>query len=304
MRPSRTASCCLHQCCAPGRGPGRRSGEPGSPPSRTFVGALAIVVTIVAASAQAPAQAPAQPDDGPQEQFVEVVKSIRPSVLAVGSYLRTDKPTIRYAGTGFVVDDGNTVVTNAHVVSALRRAQRLEHLRVFFPDDDDRQGRVAKVVMEDAFHDVAILTFQGQAAPTLQLASKGDPPQGRGVGIMGYPIGTRLGLQPAVHKGVVAAVVPAVLPLPTGVKMTPELAAAIRNPYNLYQLDMVAFPGNSGSPLFDARNGQVVGIINMTLATKTREHLFDKPSGIAYAVPVRWIHELIRRHKASSPDEN
>ena len=83
--------------------------------------------------------------------------------------------------------------------------------------------------------------------------------------------------------------------LPKGTKMTPELAAAIKKPYNLFQLDMVAFPGNSGSPLFETRTGTVIGIINMTLAKKTREHLFDKPSGIAYAVPMRWVHELIRR---------
>ena len=234
----------------------------------------------------------------PNERFVGVVKQMRKSVVAVGSYLRTDKPTIRYYGTGFVVDDGKKVITNAHVVDALRRTNRLGHVRVFFPDGDAVRGRVAKVLAEDAFHDVALLSFEGQAAPIVKLSAVVDPPQGRGVGILGFPIGTRLGLVPAVHKGVVAAVAPAVPPLPTGAKLTPQIAAAIKKKYNLYQLDIVAFPGNSGSPLFDARNGIVLGVINMTIATKTREHLFDKPSGIAYAVPVRWIHEIIRRYKA------
>lgn len=239
--------------------------------------------------------------DNDEEPLVRVVKEIRPSVVAVGSYLFNDTPTVRYFGTGFVCYDGNTVATNAHVIAALERTNRIEHLRVFFPDGAPTSGRKGKVVQIDRFHDVALIRFEGPEAKNVKLVPpptanhNNDPPQGRSVAILGYPIGTRLGLVPAVHKGVVAAVVPAVLPLPKGAKITPELAAAIKKPYNLYQLDMVAFPGNSGSPLFDARNGTVVGIINMTLAKKTREHLFDKPSGIAYAVPMHWLHELIRR---------
>lgn len=236
-----------------------------------------------------------------EEPLVRVVRKLRPSVVAVGSYLFNDTPTVRYFGTGFVVLDGRTVATNAHVVAAMQNSNRLEHLRVFFPDGAATSGRKGKVVQIDRFHDVALIRFEGPVAPNVNLAppptadKNSDPPQGSSVGILGYPIGTRLGLVPAVHSGVVSAVVPAVLPLPKGTKMTPELAAAIKKPYNLYQLDMVAFPGNSGSPLFNARTGTVVGIINMTLAKKTREHLFDKPSGIAYAVPMRWLHELIRR---------
>ena len=235
----------------------------------------------------------------PPEPFVWNTKVLRPSIVAVGSYLRTDKPTVQYFGTGFVVHDGNCVVTNAHVVAALRAADRLDHLRVYFPDmTRDVDGKEAKVLLEDTYHDVALLRFEGQAGMPVKLAPADDVDQGLSVGIIGYPTGTRLGLVPAVHKGVVSASVPAVLPLPTGVKMTPELQEALKNPYNLYQLDMIAFPGNSGSPLFDAKTGEVIGVLNMTIATKTREHLFDKPTGIAYAVPVKWVHELIRRYKA------
>jgi S1-C subfamily serine protease len=259
---------------------------------------VALIVAFISASLGGIVQA--QPAGAkPVDPFVTATKEIRPSVVAVGSYLRTDTPTVKYFGTGFVVADGLTVVTNAHVVEALRQQNRLDQLRVYFPDTRDVDGREAKVLMEDKYHDVALIQFTGKPARPLKLATE-DPDQGTSVGMLGYPIGTMLGLVPAVHKGVVAAVVPAVLPLPVGVKMTPELQTALKNPYNLYQLDMVAFPGNSGSPLYDAGDGTVIGIVNMTLATKTREHLFDKPTGIAYAVPVRWIHDIIRRSKAEA----
>ena len=246
---------------------------------------------------------PQDMDDLPPEayplSFERVIARVRPSIVAVGSYYFKDKPTVRYVGTGFVVDDGYTVITNAHVIDSLVKVERVDQMRVFFPDDKPIDGRRATVWAIDRFHDLAIIKHTGPRAPSLRLDAT-EPAQGRSVGILGYPIGLRLGLVPAAHKGVVAAVVPAVLPLPRGAKMNPELAEAIREPYNLYQLDMVVYPGNSGSPLFDAQNDRVVGIINKTLATKTREHLLTEPSAIAYAVPTRWIQELLARTAAMS----
>lgn len=240
-----------------------------------------------------------------QDPLPDIAAAIRESIVAVGSYHRRDTPTVVYAGTGFVVDDGRLIATNSHVIDAVRRRDRLEDLTVFFPDPDnvrEIRGRSATVIAEDAFHDVAILAIEGPPARPLSLKlaiGEDTPRQGQGVAVIGYPIGLRLGLVPAVHRGVISAVVPAVLPLPKGAVMTPQLAAAIRQPYNLYQLDLVVFPGNSGSPLIDARDGRVVGIINKTLANKTREHMLTDPTGISYAVPVRWVHELILRSSLS-----
>ncbi len=239
-----------------------------------------------------------------EDPFVAVVSVARASVVAVGTFDPRDTPSVRYMGSGFAVDDGRTIVTNAHVVQGARELKAEDKLSVFFPDlvaaDGERlegrkfEGRRVTVLLEDRHRDLALLRFEGPALRALPLAEE-DPPQGRSVGIIGYPIGTALGLVPAVHKGVVAAIVPAVLPLPKGAELTPELAAAIRDPYNLYQLDLIVFPGNSGSPLLDARNGRVLGIINKTLAGRTREHLLSQPSGVSYAVPSRWIRSLIRR---------
>lgn len=250
------------------------------------------------AFAQSPAATPGSVSTDP---FITATARIRPSVVAVGSYLRTDAPSVRYFGTGFVIDDGRVIVTNAHVIDAIRKAERIEQMRVFFPDASPLDGRPVTVYGQDDFHDLALLRMEGPAAPALTLAPPGDPPQGQSVGVMGYPVGTALGLVPAVHRGVVAAVVPAVLPLPRGARLTAELAEAIRRPYNLYQLDMVVFPGHSGSPLFAAEDGRVLGVINKTLASQTREHLLDKPTGISYAVPVRWVRELLLRCRAGDP---
>ncbi len=276
--------------------------------SKWLLGGLGLVLLALPTVLAAPVRAADVAAEKDADPFVRVVARLRDSVVAVGCYDAHDYPSVRYAGTGFVVDDGRTVVTNAHVVEAVRQIHRLDDLRIFFPDrqqqaagPDSRpvEGRKATVIAEDGFHDVALLHFAGPPGRALTLSAT-EPPAGRTIGVMGYPIGTALGLVPAVHKGVVSAVVPAVLPLPRGVPLTPQLAEAIRNPYNLYQLDMVVYPGNSGSPLFDGRNGNVLGIINKTLATATREHLLDRPSAISYAVPARWIILLIHKVRTTS----
>ena len=55
--------------------------------------------------------------------------------------------------------------------------------------------------------------------------------------------------------------------------------------YVIFQLDATAYPGNSGSPLYDAATGQVYGIINSVFIQGTREQAISRPSGITYAIP-------------------
>lgn len=257
--------------------------------TRIILSCVTLVMAVAAYAAPVLARQPDEPDP-----FVEAVRRVRASVVAVGTYSRTDRPTIQYFGTGFVVGDGNLVATNHHVADAIIKADRAKQMQVFFPDSLPTEGRSATMIASDETHDVAILRFDGAKAKPLEMNLRLDVQQGMTVGVVGYPIGTALGLVPAAHRGVVAAIVPAVLPLPAGVRITAKLAEARRNPYMLYQLDLTVFPGNSGSPLFDGIDGRIVGIINKTLATETREHLLDRPSGIAYAVPARWIEQLLR----------
>ena len=65
--------------------------------------------------------------------------------------------------------------------------------------------------------------------------------------------------------------------------------------YDVYQLDATAYPGNSGSPVFDAESGVVIGIINMVFIKSTREAALSQPSGISYAIPAIHLKELMAR---------
>jgi len=53
-----------------------------------------------------------------QADLADTVAKVKPSVVLVGTYLATDSPRFRLRGTGFLVGQGNEVVTNAHVLPA------------------------------------------------------------------------------------------------------------------------------------------------------------------------------------------
>ena len=62
----------------------------------------------------------------------------------------------------------------------------------------------------------------------------------------------------------------------------------------VFQIDAIAYPGNSGSPLYNIDDGRVVGIINMVFVKGTKEHAISDPSGITYAIPARYAQKLIK----------
>jgi serine protease Do len=72
-------------------------------------------------------------------------------------------------------------------------------------------------------------------------------------------------------------------PLPQG--LTPKLIKRADDPFTIFQLDATAYPGNSGSPLYDGETGEVIGVINSVFVKGAKENALRDPSGITYAIP-------------------
>ena len=62
----------------------------------------------------------------------------------------------------------------------------------------------------------------------------------------------------------------------------------------LFQLDATAYPGHSGSPLYDADTGEVLGVVNMAFLKGAKDAAIGQPSGISFAIPVEFLRDLIR----------
>ena len=65
--------------------------------------------------------------------------------------------------------------------------------------------------------------------------------------------------------------------------------------FTIYQLDITAYPGNSGSPLYNAENGEVLGILNKVFVKESKETVLEKPSGISYAVSIKYLIQLAKQ---------
>jgi serine protease Do len=113
---------------------------------------------------------------------------------------------------------------------------------------------------------------------------------------MGFPIGGALGFTPVTHRGIVASVTAIALPAPTAQSLNPQAVNRLRQgSFDIYQLDATAYPGNSGGPVLDAGGGQVIGVINMVLVRGSKETALSQPTGISYAIPVRFVTELLNQ---------
>lgn len=223
----------------------------------------------------------------------DTIDKVRPSIVAVGIYQPSGSPRQQFKGTGFVVGNGHLVVTNYHVLPEELKNDKREQLAVY--SGRGRQARMhpAKVVTSDPAHDLALL-YISTPLPALGLAGGGTVREGTEIAFTGFPIGMALGLYPVTHRGMVSAISPMAPPQLNSRVLTAKMIRNMRDPYDVLQLDATAYPGNSGSPVYEAATGRVVGVINSVLVKGSKEAAIEKPSGISYAIPVAFVHELLK----------
>src|SRR5690606_6222582 len=199
-----------------------------------------------------------------------------------------------FTGTGFAVADGRHVVTNAHVLARELNSAQKESLAVLVPHANGAEARPAQVVAIDRPHDLALLRIEGEPLPALAIGDSERAREGQLFGFTGFPIGMALGLYPATHRATLAAIVPFARPGITARQLNPRLVSRLRkSSYVVFQLDATAYPGNSGSPLFDATTAEVYGVINSVFIQGSREQAISRPSGITYAIPSVHLEELL-----------
>jgi len=165
----------------------------------------------------------------------------------------------RSLGTGVVIVDNGTILTNLHVVSGSKKVK----LRFWNGHESD-----AQIVGMQAENDLAVLkaTSLPDDLQAATMRSTADLRSGDEVIAVGHPFG----IGPSVSAGVVS-----------GLKRefrSPEGETKLKN---LIQFDAAANPGNSGGPLV-TMDGHVVGIVTAIL-NPTEQRTFI---GIGFAVPI------------------
>jgi S1-C subfamily serine protease len=270
--------------------------------------------------------------------FHAILAQIKPAVVGIGLLADAGDPfSLIVQGTGFVVDPSGWVMTNKHVAELLIQhrdgkvgVRNAIARAVFFLERsapkviaghkiDREHGAVICPIVEIAAPpgdlpanidfgnepDLAVckVDISGlrhatkQALPTLKLGDSSAVREGEEVGVCGFPLGLRLPrggelhqLTPIAQKGIISAILP---------------YAGIGNPH-AFQLDIHVNPGSSGSPVFRADNGEVIGIVfaapiriehvNIPRPDGTVQDVstITLPTGFGYAVPSNRYREKVQ----------
>jgi len=166
-------------------------------------------------------------------------------------------------------------------------------LAVFAGRGGDARVHTATVIAEDEVHDLALLRIGAGTLPPIRLGDPSRVREGSAIAFTGYPIGAVLGLYPATHRGIVAAITPVAHTAGSARELSAAQLRRMREPYDVFQLDATAYPGNSGSPVFDLASGLVIGVVNSVHVKESRESVLADPSGIAYAIPANHVRALL-----------
>jgi S1-C subfamily serine protease len=168
-------------------------------------------------------------------------------------------------GSGFVVQPGNLVVTNAHVVAGINA-----------PQVEDSNGTHRSVpVLFDPEIDLAVLRTSGLSGGPLPVFD-GDADRGQGGAVLGYPGGGRFDATPAA--------------------VLRRFFATGRDIYNqsttrreVYQLQAQIRQGNSGGP-FVRQDGTVLGVVFAASTTQ---------SDVGYALTSSEVAPRVQQAQAS-----
>lgn len=231
-----------------------------------------------------------------QAGLPEVVGGVKPSIVAVGTFQKTRSPPFVFRGTGFAVGDGTLIATVAHAVSQEAQSDPPETMMVLVsvPGAREPQAREAKPVAVDRGHDVALLRIGGVPLPALKLGNSNEVRDGTAIAFTGFPFGNAFGFNPVTHRGIVSSQPPIALPSPNAKQLDNRVIRGVNaGPFVLLQLDASAYAGHSGSPVYAAETGEVIGLISMTLKA-SKDAAVGLATGISFAVPVKYVEDLIR----------
>ena len=222
-----------------------------SPAARAFETILPSVVRVVGLMTEGDDGSDAKADDKPEDK-----RDAKGDAKGRG---KDRAPFERGIGTGVVIIDNGTILTNLHVVAGAKR------IKVTFMDGTESE---AVVLNTQPQNDLAVL--RAKTIPddleAATMRSTADLAPGDRVMAVGFPFG----IGPSASEGIVS-----------GLKREFRSPDGRQMLSNLIQFDAAANPGNSGGPLV-TMEGEVVGIVTAILNPSAQRTFI----GIGFAVPI------------------
>ena len=228
-----------------------------------------MLAAFAAACTTAPPQAERQTD-----RYVAAYEQLHPSVVLLTMKIPSDDPKRKHGwddayGSGVIVESGSwgsRILTDAHVI------EDAKDLVATVGDGPHAPARVIAKTGED--EDLAIVDIPLKNQKPAKLGSIAQLEPGAPIGVLGYPVpdafeDEHLGRTVSLYTGRIASLRKGAL-----------------------ELDLAIIPGESGGPVFDARNGEVIGIA---------ESRFEEERAIGFATPIDTGTRFLALHARTQP---
>ena len=210
-----------------------------------------------------------------QESLPELVKRVKPAVVAIATYDADGEPVM--TGSGFFLRPGE-VVTNLHVIRGAKRCE------VKTLDGKGKVFPVAGTLAVDEEGDLALLSVEmPRERPRASEIAEALPDEGESIFVIGNP----LKLEGSVTNGIVSAV------------------REVPNVGKIIQITAPISHGNSGSPVFNLK-GQIIGVVTVKVTNGQNINLAIGVARLAELHPgqVRSLSMLIPRDRNDVADSS
>jgi len=222
-----------------------------------------------------------------------IIKIIKPSIVPVAfanPTLQQGQMNINIVGSGFVISEKGYICTCAHVITG-----KLGQLNVGVKENGNYIWAISEPVVIDNERDIAIIKLP-PPPPNRKIEFKavniGDSKsveEGQEIAFCGFPFGggTGGGFTPSTTRGIVSA-------------FRPKKVGDIIIKH--FQLDAMTMEGNSGAPVFNTENGEVLGVVSarfdpLMLGDVPQIVVGGRPVGfptnIGFAIPINLAKQLI-----------
>ncbi len=267
----------------------------GGDPADQSAAGKTTTVSDSAKAAMASAETPADSVTAAEPVEIEMVDLIEQVDRSVVRLLVTSPDGQTAAGSGFVVDQTGTVVTNFHVIEGADTATA-----VFVTEEE---SRVREVFFTDRKKDIAVLRMDASGDHLVPIKLAAEPPR-KGTKVMAF--GAPLGLDFTASEGIVS-----------GVRTSAQLAELGVDDHDGTWIQTTApiSPGNSGGPLVNLQ-GQVVAANTLTLVygqnlnfaisaediRSALQHLWEEPRPLSEILKESQIEDFLAGRSDVRPD--
>lgn len=226
----------------------------------------------------------------------EIIEKNRKAVVLIDLQkpLESGQKQISIRGTGFIISPDGKFVTNAHVYKQIPESE-LQYIGVSVPGEIDNKGLThynrhkTKLLRIDEENDLALMQIEAENIKCETVGRIGDAEkvkEGDEVVYIGYPLATEMlnmgfGITMTTNKCIISSI----------------KRRGVDGSLHFFLVDTHTNNGSSGSPVFSADTGEIIGVVSGKISSKIPMpdgKVADIPANIGICRPVKYIDSLLK----------